>query len=149
LKEFSWQGVAATHVLAKIYHVVINIGLEIVPLISASGVLTRAIALANRTVLVLILFESRVAVLRVQSGGNVRHRILVVNNTVLFSKLSIWECSVLSVTNAWLTEVDHRRFYSISNQVHDGKLGESRTEWVSSGLDGSSGMNGLKAFDLS
>jgi hypothetical protein len=69
--------------------VVINIGLEIVPLISASGVLTRAIALANRTVLVLILFESRVAVLRVQSGGNVRHRILVVNNTVLFSKLSI------------------------------------------------------------
>ena len=68
---------------------VVNIGLEIVPLISASGVLSRAIALANSTVLVLILFKGRVAVLRVQSGGNVRHRILIVNNTVLFSKLSI------------------------------------------------------------
>jgi len=89
LKEIRLQSVTAAHVLTKINHVVVNVGLEIVPLISASGILARAITLANSAILIFVLFEGRVAVLRVQSGRNMRHRILIVNNTVLLSKLGI------------------------------------------------------------
>jgi len=84
------------------------------PLISACGVFARAITLANRTILVLILFVGSMAVLRVHFGGKMGHRILVVNDTVLIRELKIRKCSVIVITNAWLTEVNHRSFNTIS-----------------------------------
>lgn len=118
------------------------------PLISAGWILSRAVALADATILVLVLLISSVVVAWVNSGGKVGNRISVMNNTVLVSHLLIRKGCVSIVTDTRLAEVDHRGRDSVGYQVHGSELSKSSTEGVTSGLDCISRVKLLKTLNF-
>ena len=86
-------------------------------------------------------------VLNRDSWGNVRDGIFVMCYSEL-SKLAVWESCIGSVTNPWLTKVDHGCRNAVFYESHCLKGSKGGTKTVTSCLDSVSRELSLKAADF-